>query len=275
MSATCLLPPPATWTGTVPDTGAEARTPGAPDTRSDAAPARTGTVVGDCPAMRDGRGSPGRWEDDAALAAALRRGDEGAFAWLLATYHRPLRAVALGFVGGNGTLADEVVAETWLAVVAGIDRFEGRSSVKTWLFRILTNRARTRGERERRTVPFSALADGEARADDPTFDPDRFLGRGHPTWPGHWSRPPRSWEGEPEERLDSAETLAVLERAVATLPPAQRSVLVLRDVQGVGPAETAALLGLSDGNQRVLLHRARAKVRRALASHLLDDGADR
>jgi RNA polymerase sigma-70 factor, ECF subfamily len=161
-------------------------------------------------------------------------------------------------------VAEEVVQETWLGVLTGIDRFEQRSSLKTWVFRILTNRAKTRGERERRTVPFSALVTAESERDDPAVDPSRFQGADG-AHPGGWSAPPDAW---PQEALLAAETLGVINAAIDMLPEAQRLVITLRDVQGFSADEVAELLEISDGNQRVLLHRARSKVRSALEAHL-------
>jgi RNA polymerase sigma-70 factor (ECF subfamily) len=191
----------------------------------------------------------------------LRRRDEAAFREVLTRYHAAFVRVAQLYVPSRA-VAEEVAQETWIAVVTGIDRFEGRSSLKTWLFRILVYRAKSRGERERRTTPFSAL---EAVGDDdgPAVEPDRFRGEGD-RWPGHWATPPRRWDGIPEERLTAAETRSVVERAITALPLAQREVITLRDVQGLDPAEVCDLLALSEGNQRVLLHRARSKVRAAL-----------
>jgi RNA polymerase sigma-70 factor, ECF subfamily len=143
-------------------------------------------------------------------------------------------------------------------VLNGIDRFEGRSSLKTWIFRILVNRAKTRGERESRSVPFSSLA----KDDEPSVDPDRFLDA------GAWSSPPRPWEGEPVERLLAGEARAVIDAAIAELPSAQRQVITLRDIEGLDAADVAGVLDITDGNQRVLLHRARAKVRQALEGYL-------
>ncbi len=172
----------------------------------------------------------------------------------VALHHVPSQAVA-----------EEVAQETWLAVIEGIDRFEGRSSVKTWLFRILLNRAHTRGEREQRTTPLSSLA-----ADDdhgPVVPPERFRGS-DALWAGHWAAPPRRWEGEAEARLLAKETLAHVDDVLALLPPTQRDVLVLRDVYGLSGAEACEALGLNEANQRVLLHRARARVRAALEQYL-------
>jgi RNA polymerase sigma-70 factor, ECF subfamily len=197
--------------------------------------------------------------DDARLVERLRAGDESAFAELVRTYHSSLLRVARLFVP-TAALAEDVVGETWLGVVKGIDRFEGRSSLKTWIFRILTNTAKTRGQRESRSVPFSSLEDAEG-----TFEPAVESGRFTPV--GHWADPPRAW---PEERLISRETLEVIEDAIESLPPAQRAVISLRDVEGWDADEVRNALELSETNQRVLLHRARAKVRRALDGYLME-----
>jgi len=202
---------------------------------------------------------------EAGLLARLRAGDDAAFEGLVARHYATMLAVAMTYVKGRAT-AEEVVQETWLAVLNGIDRFEERSSLKTWLFRILTNRAKTRGEREGRTVPFSSLA-GAGEADEPSVDPDRFLGPDSPT-PGAWAAPPRAW---PQEKLLERETLGVIQMAIEDLPEAQREVIRLRDVEGWSPMEVAEALEITDGNQRVLLHRARSKVRAALEMYLDPD----
>ncbi len=167
-------------------------------------------------------------------------------------------------------VAEEVVQETWLAVLDGIDRFEGRSSLKTWLFTILTNRAKTRATRERRTVPVSALVASEAGGSEPAVDPDRFVDAAAERFASSWSAPPAPWSTLPEDRLLSQETLTRVADAIEALPEAQREVIRLRDVEGWSAAETAAALEISDGNQRVLLHRARSKVRAALEDYLED-----
>jgi RNA polymerase sigma-70 factor (ECF subfamily) len=204
---------------------------------------------------------------DRELCAALRRGDEAAFGRLVELYHAPLKRLALAYVR-SAAVAEEVVQETWIGVIRGIDAFEERSSLKTWIFRILTNIAKTRGVREGRTVPLSALAAAEVDADDPAVDPSRFLDQQHARWPGHWASPPARWDELPEEHLEGRETLDALKAAVERLPPAQRQVLVLRDIEGWQPDEVCELLELSEANQRVLLHRARSKVRQALEDHL-------
>jgi RNA polymerase sigma-70 factor, ECF subfamily len=196
-------------------------------------------------------------DPDAALLDRLRAGDEAAFMELVERHHAALVRLAQSFVSSRA-VAEDVAQETWLGVLNGIDRFEGRSSLKTWIFRILVNRAKTRGERESRSVPFSSLA----KADEPSVDPDRFIDA------GAWSTPPRPWEGEPVERLLAGEARGVIDAAIAELPSAQRQVITLRDIEGLDAAEVAGVLDITDGNQRVLLHRARAKVRQALEGYL-------
>jgi RNA polymerase sigma-70 factor (ECF subfamily) len=200
--------------------------------------------------------------EDHDLVQRLREGDESAFVELIDRYGATMLRVAQMYVRDRAS-AEEVVQETWLAVLNGIDRFEERSSLKTWLFRILTNRAKTRGQRDGRMVPFSALA-GASDEPDPSVDPDRFLGPDSPH-PGAWAAPPVAW---PQEKLLESETLGVIEMAIDELPEAQRDVILLRDVDGWTPMEVSDALGITDGNQRVLLHRARSRVRAALERYL-------
>ena len=200
--------------------------------------------------------------EDHELVQRLRDGDESAFVELIDRYGATMLRVAQMYVRDRAT-AEEVVQETWLAVLNGIDRFEERSSLKTWLFRILTNRAKTRGQRDGRMVPFSALA-GASDEPDPSVDPDRFFGPDSPH-PGAWAAPPVAW---PQEKLLESETLGVIEMAIDDLPEAQRDVILLRDVDGWTPMEVSDALGITDGNQRVLLHRARSRVRAALERYL-------
>lgn len=201
--------------------------------------------------------------DDAQLVEGLRAGDEDAFAALMRTYGAGMLRVAQMFVS-NRSVAEEVVQEAWLGVLKGIDRFEGRASLKTWLFRIVANTAKTRGMREARSMPFSALGGDE---NDETVSPDRFLADGE-RFPGHWAVPPHSWAGVPEARLLAAETMDVIRRTLERLPPAQRAVLELRDIEGLSADEVCNALDLTETNGRVLLHRARAKVRAALEEYL-------
>jgi RNA polymerase sigma-70 factor (ECF subfamily) len=196
------------------------------------------------------------------LVAALRRGDEAAFVSLVERYQPTMLRVAALYVH-TPAVAEDVVQETWLGVLRSLERFEGRSSLKTWIFRILANRAKSRGEREGRSIPFSALA-GAEDADEPAVEPERFLPPEHGRWPGHWSSLPQSWEGLPEQQLLAGETAGLIKATIQTLPSSQQMVITLRDVEGWSADEVRAALGVSDGNQRVLLHRARAKVRRVL-----------
>ena len=198
--------------------------------------------------------------EEQQLVAALRAGDEAAFRSLIERYHAMLVRVARMYVSTQAA-AEEVAADTWLAVLEGIDRFEGRSSLKTWLFRILTNRAKTRGMRDSRTLPFSSL-----EREEPAVEPERFQGPDERS-PGHWSAPPRAF---PEERLLAGETMDVIARAIETLPATQRAVITLRDVEGWDAAEVCNALTLSETNQRVLLHRARSAVRAALEEYFED-----
>ena len=202
---------------------------------------------------------------DLELLARLRDGDEAAFAELVGRLYGPMLRLAMVHVD-NRAVAEEVVQDAWVGVLRQLDRFEGRSSLRTWVLRIVGNRARTRAVRERRSTPFSSL-DGLGGPGHPAVEPERFLPEGG-QWAGHWASPPRSWDGVPEDRLLSRETRAEVERAVEVLPPAQRAVITLRDVEGLTAAETCQLLGLTEGNQRVLLHRARSRVRRSLEEYL-------
>lgn len=186
---------------------------------------------------------------EAELVERLRAGDEEAFAALVRTHHASLRRIAHSFVG-SGAVAEEVVQDTWVAVLRGVDRFEGRSSLKTWLFHILVNRARTTATKERRS--------------DSGLDPnaDRFDGN------GAWSSPPVPWSDQVEDRLVAEQAAAIARDALDTLPDVQRRVVVLRDVEGLSSGEVASLLGITEGNQRVLLHRGRAKLRADLEAKL-------
>jgi RNA polymerase sigma-70 factor (ECF subfamily) len=199
--------------------------------------------------------------EDARLVDGLRRGDEAAFRALMREYGAAMLRLAQMYVSSRA-VAEEVVQEAWLGVLNGIGRFEGRSSLKTWIFQIVANTAKTRGVREARSLPFSALG-GD---DDPVVDPDRFMGP-EERYAGHWSAPPESWAGGPEALL-AAETLEVIRRAIEELPPSQQAVITMRDVEGLTAEEVRNALDVSETNQRVLLHRARAKVRQALEEYL-------
>ena len=203
-------------------------------------------------------------EQDAALVAALRRGDADAFATLVDRHSPAMIRVAMAYVPSRAA-AEEAVQETWIAVMRGIDAFEGRSSLKTWIFRILTNVAMRAGARERRSVPFAALAEAE-NTGEPSVDPDRFLPADHALFPGHWAIMPTRWP-TPEEGLLAGETREVIAAAIAKLPAAQRTVIALRDVEGWSSEEVREALEISAGNQRILLHRARSRVRNAIEDY--------
>jgi len=204
---------------------------------------------------------------DLELVDALRRGDEAAFVSLVNLHHAPMLRLAKMYVA-DPAVAEEVVQEAWIGVLRGLDRFEGRASLKTWILSILANIAKTRAVRESRSVPFSQWVDAEAGADEPTVEPDRFLPFDDPHAPGHWVSFPSRWDEIPEGRLLARETLSVAREAIDGLPPAQRQVILLRDVDGWASDDVCNVLGISESNQRVLLHRARAKVRRALERYL-------
>ena len=198
--------------------------------------------------MTDAGGS-----DDAQLVSRLREGDEAAFRELVGRMHRGLLRVALAFVE-SPSAAEEVVQETWLAVVAQIDGFEGRSSLRTWIGTILGNRAKTRGVRDKRSVPFSSLTPEDV---DPV-EPERF-GKG-----GTWSAPPHRWDDAPESLVLRKEARQAIERELKGLPEAQRTVVTLRDLEGWSSEEVCNVLEISETNQRVLLHRGRQRLRGAL-----------
>ena len=204
-----------------------------------------------------------RIDGDSALVAALRAGDEQAFATLVDRYYAMMLRVARMYVATKEA-AEDVVQETFLGVIKGIGRFEGRSSLRTWLFRILVNRAKSRGEREGRTRPFSSL-EAELETVDPSVDPDRFEASGR--WAGFWSAPPQA-HTLPEARVLAVEAGDRVAAAIANLPPVQQTVIRLRDVKGFSAVEVCEMLDLSEANQRVLLHRARSKVRAELERYL-------
>lgn len=214
------------------------------------------------PAQAHPRSAPSA-SDEADLVARLRAGDERAFEALVERHYGTMLAVARGYVRTRA-LAEEVVQEAWLGVLNGIDRFEGRSSLKTWIMRIVVNIALTRGEREARTIPFSAFA---SEGDEPAVDPDRFRDESD-GFPGHWRAYPSNWAALPDDALLSRETLDMVMRAIGELPAAQRVVITMRDVAGCSTEEICGTLDVSEGNQRVLLHRARSRVRNALERHL-------
>lgn len=199
--------------------------------------------------------------DETEVIRRLRSGDEAAFAGLVGAHHTALVRFAMLFVADR-SIAEEIVQDAWMAVVTGVEAFEGRAAIKSWIFSIVANKAKTRGVREKRTVAFSDLTVG---GDDAAVDPERFGSN------GGWLTPPGRWDGDtPERNLLRAETLAVARQAMAALPANQRAVVTLRDVEGLDAAEVCNVLELSETNQRVLLHRGRAKVRAALERHLAE-----
>ena len=202
-------------------------------------------------------------DDDAALLARLRAGEEEAFGQLVSKYHGSLLRLAMSFVSER-TAAEEVVQDTWLGVIRGLSDFEGRSLLKTWIFRILANRAQTRGKREARSIPFSSLKKPESESGyEPAVDPSRFNAR------GMWAQPPPRWtNAPPEELLAQRQTMEFIQGAIAELPENQRAVITLHDMEDFAPDEICNILEISETNQRVLLHRARSKIRRALEEHL-------
>lgn len=207
--------------------------------------------------------------EEQRLIKALRQGEEQAFVTLLDRYHLPLLRLARLYIADQA-VAEEVVQETWLGLLQGIQRFEERSSLKTWLFRILMNRARTRAQREGRSIPFSSLPGADGEPSDGNLEADRFLPEDH-QWAGGWKSFPQPWDSIPEERLLSLETRGRIEQAIQALPPAQREVITLRDIEGWTSDDVCDSLSISAANQRVLLHRARTQVRRALEHYFVEE----
>jgi RNA polymerase sigma-70 factor (ECF subfamily) len=205
-------------------------------------------------------GSP----EDRRLVERLLDGDERAFTELVEANHGQMLRLARMFVGSDA-VAEEVVQDAWIGILKGLPGFEARSALRTWIFRILVNIAKTRGQREGRTVPFSAAEVGPGEA---TVAPDRFLPDTHAESPGHWASIPASFDELPDARLLASETVARVRAAIDALPPMQAEVIRLRDVEGWSSAEVCNVLDLSETNQRVLLHRARSKVRQALERYL-------
>lgn len=202
-------------------------------------------------------------DEDAILVARLRGGEERAFEEATSSLYPAMLAVARGYVRARGD-AEEVVQEAWLGVLKGLERFEGRAKLRTWVLQIVANIARDRAVREARSLPFSSF---EGEESDPVVEPERFRGLDEP-YPGGWRAFPIDWRTLPEERLLARETLELVDRAIDELPWAQRTVITLRDVIGCAADEVSEALGISEGNQRVLLHRARARVRARLERHL-------
>jgi RNA polymerase sigma-70 factor (ECF subfamily) len=207
-------------------------------------------------------------DENAQLVAALKRRDEAAFVALVERYQRPLLRLALVYCRSLA-IAEEIVQETWLGVIQGIDRFEGRASFRTWLFHILVNRARTRAEREGRAISFSSLAEEAEAPGEPAVPRERFRPL-NDKWPNNWAVPPQSWGESADAGLLAGETMDLVRRAIAQLTPAQQEVITLRDVEGWTSEDVCNVLTISETNQRVLLHRARSRVRAALESHFND-----
>jgi len=207
--------------------------------------------------------------DELLLIEQLRSGNEAAFVSLVDRYAPTMLRLAMIYVR-VWAVAEEVVQEAWVGILESLHRFEGRSSLKTWMFHILTNCAITRAQREGRSIPFSSLPDLDTDLDEPAVDLDRFLPADQ-QWAGHWVSFPSNWQEMPEERLLSQETRACLEQAIEALPPSQREIIVLRDIEGWTSEETCRFLSISEVNQRVLLHRARSKVRGALEKYFEEE----
>jgi len=201
-------------------------------------------------------------QNEASLIGALRAGDESAFTLVVDTHHARMMRVARAYIE-DPAVAEEVVQETWLRVLRSIDRFEARSTLKTWIFRILANTALNWVSRERRSTPFSRLGLEDADV-QPAVEPERFRSADAALWPGHWNSFPASWSTSPEARLLTGETLDHIRAAIDGLPTGQRVVITLRDVQGWSSDEVCNALQISESNQRVLLHRGRSRVRRTL-----------
>lgn len=204
--------------------------------------------------------------DETDTVAALRAGDEQAFVELVERLYRPLIRVAMIYVASR-EIAEEVVQETWIAVLQGIDRFQERSSLRSWIFGILTNKAKTRGRRERRMLPLSMLVRAEASDEEAAVDPRRFAGRDEP-WSGYWKTPPASWGSEAEQIVLAQETQELVASVIETLPPVQRVVVTLRDIEGWASSDVARQLEITPGNERVLLHRARTRIRAVLEEYV-------
>jgi RNA polymerase sigma-70 factor (ECF subfamily) len=200
--------------------------------------------------------------DDAELLGRLRAGDEQAFETLVQRYWGAMVAVARSHVASRA-VAEEVVQDAWIGVLKGLHGFEGRSSLRTWIMRIVANTAMRRGGAEARSVPFSSLA---AEGEEAAVDPERFRGPDD-AFPGHWRAYPGDWSSLPERALESRETLEVVARAIDELPAGQRTVIALRDIYGCSSDEVCTALDIAAAHQRVLLHRARSRVRAALERH--------
>jgi RNA polymerase sigma-70 factor, ECF subfamily len=201
--------------------------------------------------------------EDLQLVERLRAGDEDAFMMLVETHQAMMLRIARMYVSSQA-VAEEVVQDAWIGILQGLPKFEGRSSLRTWMYRILANIAKTRGVREGRSQPFSALVDPDT---SPSV-PEMWFRASDDRFPDHWSTLPNDWRGVPEDRLLAGETIRIVGEAIDGLPPVQAEVIRLRDVLGWTSEEVRNVLDLSETNQRVLLHRARSRVRRAVDGYL-------
>ncbi len=213
----------------------------------------------------DGPSMPGELTAEARELAALRAGDEATFLMLVKRHHGAMLRLAACYVGSRAS-AEEVAQEAWVGVLKGLGQFEGRCSLKSWIFRIVVNVARKRGARDGRSVPLSSLAT-EDPDDGPVVAAERFQDDGG-RWAGNWAQPPSPW---PDARVESGELVALVGEAMEALPAAQRTVMTLRDIDGLEAAEVCELLGLSETNQRVLLHRARSRVRALVEARMAQE----
>jgi RNA polymerase sigma-70 factor (ECF subfamily) len=225
-------------------------------------------MAGDLDCAKSLESEPEKWAGEQQVVDCLRRGEESAFVSLISRYHTLMVRVAMMYVADQAT-AEEIVQDTWIGVLEGIDRFEGRSSIKTWIFKILTNKARTRGAQENRGLAFLSLETIEG-TDEPAVDPERFRPADDPQMPDSWANPPIPWAGAPEAHALNQEILRTLRDAIDTLPPRQRSILLLHDIEGWASHEICNVFNLTETNHRVLLHRARSKVRQALECYFKD-----
>ena len=209
--------------------------------------------------------SSGLGKGENALLARLKRGDEGAFDELVNQHHSALIRMAMGYVADR-EVAEEVVQDTWMAVIESLNRFEGRSSLRTWICGILIHKAKDRGVREKRHTTFSAFESYDDDNDE-AVDPSRFQQSGE--WAGHWAFPPQPWDDQtPEKLLASQQAVNAMQRAIEALPATLKEVLILRDVEGVDVKEVCEMLKITETNLYVRLHRARERVRAAVETYL-------
>jgi RNA polymerase sigma-70 factor (ECF subfamily) len=202
---------------------------------------------------------------EVALLARLRQGDERAFDELVTRHHSALIRMAMGYVADR-EVAEEVVQDTWMVVIEGLGRFEGRSSLRTWIFGIMIHKAKDRGVREKRHTTFSSFESADDEGDE-AIDPSRFHQSGE--WAGHWALPPQPWDDQtPEKLLASQQAVNAMNKAIEALPRTLKDVLILRDVEGVDAKEACEILKISETNLYVRLHRARERVRQAVEAYL-------